>query len=212
MDVFVSYARTDQRFVDRLMGDLEADGFGVWRDVDKLRGGDTWREAISEAIRGSDAVVIVLSPDSVASRNVSKELSVAEERNKRIVPVLHRPARLEGAMELLLTDLQHVDFTRDFDAGLRSLLSTLRRAPARRGRALAPRRSAGPKRHGRPGVRAAIALVAVAALIASAATLAVLTRSNGASRSSTTTTPATTSPPTSPAQPTSSPTTRAPVT
>jgi hypothetical protein len=46
--------------------------------------------------------VIVLSPDSIASRNVSEELSVAEERSKRIVPVLHRPARLEGAMELLL--------------------------------------------------------------------------------------------------------------
>jgi len=119
--------------------------------------------------------------------------------------VLHRPTRLEGAMELLLTDLQHVDFTRDFDAGLRSLVTTLRRAPFGAG---VPRAApiAGP-RATRPWRRAAIALVAVAALIASAATLAALTMSDGAGGSSTTTSAATTSPPTSLAQPASAPAT-----
>ena len=79
MDVFLSYARKDLAFVDRLVPDLESRGHVVWRDVSDLAGGDTWRAGISEAIRRSDVVIVVVSPDSARSRNVAKELSVAEE-------------------------------------------------------------------------------------------------------------------------------------
>ena len=158
--------------MDRLVPDLESRGHVIWRDVSDLAGGDTWRAGISEAIRRSDVVIVVVSPDSARSRNVAKELSVAEERDKRIIPVLHRPAELRGAIQLHLTDLQHVDFTTGYDAGLRALLVALDGAPVPG----APRRAASAVGTSHPrrrrlglvagaGVAAAAALVIVAVVV-----------------------------------------------
>jgi hypothetical protein len=110
-------------------------------------------------------VVVVVSPDSAVSRNVAKELSVAEERGKRIIPVLHRPAELRGAIELHLTDLQHVDFTSRYDAGLRGPLGALDGASVRGVPHRPTAAAARPRRRRRMGVVAGVGVAAVVALV-----------------------------------------------
>lgn len=60
-DVFISYAHEDAGFVSRLRGWLEAAGFRVWLDEERLRAGDPLQEAIRQALWQSEQAVFVLS-------------------------------------------------------------------------------------------------------------------------------------------------------
>ena len=82
--IFISYSRHDSDFVNRLVADLEGRDFSVWIDRSAIQGGDSWRKSIVDAISACDVFLIVISPNSVGSRNVTKEISMADERGKRL--------------------------------------------------------------------------------------------------------------------------------
>ncbi len=67
--VFISYSRVDSDFAYRLRADLEASGFETWIDTAKLddQGGQEWLRLIQDAVDASQAMVVVVSPDSVQS-------------------------------------------------------------------------------------------------------------------------------------------------
>ncbi len=64
-DAFLSYSRLDGTFVRRLASALEERGKTVWVDVDGIRDGEVFPEALRRAIESSDAFVFVISPDAV---------------------------------------------------------------------------------------------------------------------------------------------------
>src|SRR5258705_3568185 len=77
--VFVSYSRADLEFVERLIADLHAHGLSIWIDKEGLRiGTPDWEQALRDAIRASQAVLLVASRNSRQSRYVKDELSIAE--------------------------------------------------------------------------------------------------------------------------------------
>ena len=111
MAIFISYSRRDSEFVDRLIPELEERGFDVWIDRQDIRGGSAWRASISQAMRQCRAVVFVLSPRSAASDNVAKELSLADDHRRPIVPISLEPCPIPAALDFQLAGLQIVDFT-----------------------------------------------------------------------------------------------------
>ena len=70
---------------------LEARGKEVWVDVEGIRDGEVFPEALRRAIESSDAFVFVISPDSVHSSFCEEEVEHAARLNKRIVPLSLRP-------------------------------------------------------------------------------------------------------------------------
>jgi hypothetical protein len=130
--VFLSYARRDQTFVDRLVAALEARGVNVWVDREDIPGGAAWESAIGEALAASSAVLVVLSPACAASEYVPRELSLAEKYDRPIVPILHEPWESEPdapgvkRIEFQLAGLQYVDFSsQSFEQALDALLRAL---------------------------------------------------------------------------------------
>ncbi|HEV7914161.1 MAG TPA: TIR domain-containing protein [Albitalea sp.] len=64
--LFLSYGRQDASDSAALLRHgLRARGFDVWLDTESLRAGSDWQAAIVEALRGSGAVVALLSPHAV---------------------------------------------------------------------------------------------------------------------------------------------------
>jgi hypothetical protein len=126
--VFVSYSRRDTEFVERLDRDLTALGYDTWVDLEDIVGSgqDRWRRSIVSAIRGSEAMVLVLSPNSIHSANVERELSVAADNGKRVIPVIYRPCELPDAFVYELAGVQHIDFSvLAFEEGVRQLAAQL---------------------------------------------------------------------------------------
>jgi hypothetical protein len=102
--VFISYARGDRPYVDRLAQYLTDAGFGVWYDR-SLEPGSSFSDKIRAALEASDAVIVVLSPDSVASKWVLREISYADQRKIPLVPLL----LADCAKPMEVAALQHHD-------------------------------------------------------------------------------------------------------
>lgn len=76
MQVFISHASTDSILAKRIASTLIGAGFQVWDDT-QIFPGDNWGEKLGEALRESDAMVVLLTPDALASPNIGYEVSYA---------------------------------------------------------------------------------------------------------------------------------------
>ena len=103
---FVSYSREDREFVLRLAKDLKAKGAKVWMDTLDIRPGQTWADEIEAAVTSCSRMLIVLSPASVASRNVQAEVGYAISEGKEIIPIFYR----QCTIPFRLLPFQYADF------------------------------------------------------------------------------------------------------
>lgn len=102
--IFVSHSVTDNEFAAKLVADLQraiGDIDAVWYDVSGLRGGDMWWDKILEELTASDIFIIVLTPNSVVSRWVIRELNTAINEGKRVVPVLYQPCKIRADLKTI---------------------------------------------------------------------------------------------------------------
>ena len=123
--VFVSYSRKDSQTVDDIVARLSEDGMDVWIDREEIKGGELWRAAIVEAVDKAYAFVLMLSPNSVASDNVRKEVDLAEGANIELVPVLLAPAQLPAALRYQLAGIQWIEYYRDPEVKYGELVEVL---------------------------------------------------------------------------------------
>ncbi|MCL4862721.1 MAG: CHAT domain-containing protein, partial [Caldilineaceae bacterium] len=75
--IFISHATADDAFVRDLRLALEGLGHAVWVDSRNLRGGDLLAAEIEAAIRAASGFVAVLSPQTVNSPWVKREIDLA---------------------------------------------------------------------------------------------------------------------------------------
>jgi predicted ATPase len=123
--IFISYAHADSSFVDRLEADLRQQGFDPWVDRQRLVGGQRWRRELQEAVKGAQVLLIVLSPNAIASPNVQIEYDYVLDRGKVVIPLYYR----ECDMPMELRAIQWIDFRHSYEQGVAALLQALRRQP-----------------------------------------------------------------------------------
>jgi hypothetical protein len=90
MKVYISYPRTNSALAERIVKELDQAGLDVWFDEREIFPGDNWAGKISEALKESDAMVVVLTPDILKSGWVQHEISYAlgeKHFNGRVIPV-----------------------------------------------------------------------------------------------------------------------------
>lgn len=91
MKVFLSYARKDSSLAGKITSALETKGFDVWNAETEVLPGDNFAEKISDALKDSDAMVVLLSPASLESNYVQWEIEYAlgnKAYKQRVIPVL----------------------------------------------------------------------------------------------------------------------------
>jgi hypothetical protein len=86
-NVFISYSREDQDYVERLVAWLRARGANVWLDH-LVNYGTRWASVIEAKIRDCSAMLVVMTPRSQESTWVEREVFEAEKRHKPIFPLL----------------------------------------------------------------------------------------------------------------------------
>lgn len=137
--VFISYSRRDARLADRVAAALTAAGFAVWIDRAGIRGGELWREQIVAAIGRSRWFVLLVSPHSMQSDDVRRELDLAVEAGCPVVPVTIAAAEIPDPLRYQLAGVHLIDLKADFAGGMREVLSAVGAEPtppARQPRAL----------------------------------------------------------------------------
>jgi TIR domain len=124
--VFVSYSRKDQEFVQRLVAALVAEKREVWLDENDIEPTAEWLKKIFENIEAADNFLFVISPDSVVSTYARKEIDHAALNNKRMVPILYKPVSDEAIPEAV-AKYQRINFTGndDFDGKFAKIIAAL---------------------------------------------------------------------------------------
>ncbi len=106
--VFISYIYRDFKFVNVLVDELQKAGVRAWLDAREIKPGVEWGDAIVEALKDADAVISVVSIDSVRQGYIQAELKRALFLKKPVIPVTIDES---GKRKLpdYLRDLQPID-------------------------------------------------------------------------------------------------------
>ncbi len=119
-DIFISYSRKDSDQASQLAELLSSAGLSVWIDKSGIELSTSWSKEIVQAINECTAFVVLLSPSSLSSHNVIKEVSLASEKRKKILPLDLEPVQLTEDFEYQLAGIQRAPMT-NIDAVLRAL-------------------------------------------------------------------------------------------
>jgi hypothetical protein len=96
-DIFISYVEEDSHIATQLAEGLEAAGYSVWYYERDGVPGASYLLQTRAAIEGCQVVILIISPDSVTSEQVTLEVVRAHESKKHFIP--------------LRSNISHVEFT-----------------------------------------------------------------------------------------------------
>lgn len=97
-EVFLSHAALDGDVASKIAEDLRAKGLRVWFSSTHLAGGHDWHREIGRALKRCQWFVVLLSPASVRSMWVERELNYALRQRRyrgRIIPVVLRACNVQ---------------------------------------------------------------------------------------------------------------------
>jgi len=138
MNVFISYSSTDKELARQIADALRNASFQVWNDT-QIFPGDNWAELIANELRESDAMVVLLTPNSVDSPYINAEVGYAlgEQGYKgRVIPVLAAPSEQLPELELKIPwilkkfGLIYISNLEHDEEGLRNITQALKKAAA----------------------------------------------------------------------------------
>jgi hypothetical protein len=119
---FISHSSLDCDTANLVCQALEQHRIRCWIAPRDIPGGASWDEAIIRGIDSSRVVVLILSSHANQSMHVKRELLLASEKHKIVIPFRIEDVNPGGALEFILVGVQLLDA---FDAPLESRLGPL---------------------------------------------------------------------------------------
>jgi TIR domain len=125
-ELFLSYSSLDTAFAKSIIDVLSRHAIPVWHSQTNIVGAMLWHDAIGAALRRCDWFGVILSPNSIDSMWVKRELTFAlhqQRLNGKILPLLYQTCEPDQ-LSFTLWSSQMIDFTGDFHTACRALLRT----------------------------------------------------------------------------------------
>lgn len=134
-DAFVSYGRGDSDWVHALAENLERIGLHVFLDDWELVAGDLLAVKLQEGLAAADAMVLVVSAQSVGRGWVDEELAAAIAKavagQRRLIPVIYGDVALpEFVASRLYIDFRNLDSPAAYKAKVRQLAAAIQGEPS----------------------------------------------------------------------------------
>ncbi len=128
---FISYSHHDREKVEKIRNGIQKgpQRFHVWFDECFLNPGDDIAPEIQKKISKCSIMLFVASRNSVTSDYCRREINLAYNTSKKIVPLrIHSDAELpEKELPLHLQGVKSIDFSENFQSGLEKLYAFLAR-------------------------------------------------------------------------------------
>ena len=129
MNVFISYSHADKKWADALRSGLTEEGFEVTVPGDDIEPGENWHLEIGKALDRANAMVVLLSPDSVASKSNRAEVEYAlfsPQFRHRLIPVL---VKLTADIPWILRKQPFIRATKDVNETVHRVAEALNKSP-----------------------------------------------------------------------------------
>lgn len=134
-DVFISYSRRDleskensevsESHVSRILQALQKAGISYWYDQEGIEYGDDFVEKILEHIESAPIFVFLSSKNSNVSRFTSREVAIADELRKYIIPVKLDSTPYGEKILFRIVDIQPIRYDKNRDRALKELLNII---------------------------------------------------------------------------------------
>jgi len=115
--IFISHSSIDKQMVRRIENELTKEkSLKFWIDKNEILVGDDIQKAISQGLKESDYLIIIISENSVKSNWVNFELSqfMGLTENQNIIPiVLDKESKFSEPINNLIQRLKYLDFSED---------------------------------------------------------------------------------------------------
>ena len=133
MLVFINYkqnAKPDHELAAKTEAFLKSEGYGVFRDESRLRGGENWPQKILDNVTKADCMVCFVSNASMQSQWVLNEIDEALNLNKPLIPVmveaLDSNLNFTKYRPRFTTDIHRIYYKGDFQSLSRNILASLK--------------------------------------------------------------------------------------
>jgi hypothetical protein len=125
--VFTSYSSRDVQVVETIVGKMSQAGLRVWLDREEIKAGNAWSVQIVEAIDTCPAFVLMLSPNSAASKEVHQEVYLSHESRRAMYVVMLEPVKVPNEIRYQLAGKQILSVERrGLDEVIDELIETVR--------------------------------------------------------------------------------------
>jgi formylglycine-generating enzyme required for sulfatase activity len=122
--IFISHSKYDTQFALQLAHALTGIGIDIWTMEADIPAGMKWSTAIQQALNECEAMIVIISPEAMASVNVEDEWQYYLDKKKKLFPLRWKPADAH----FQLNRIQYVDFyQREFESAFEQLSSELKR-------------------------------------------------------------------------------------
>ncbi|HEU4455765.1 MAG TPA: TIR domain-containing protein [Longimicrobium sp.] len=129
--VFISHSAKDAALAHRIAAALRSAGARTWMAPGDINPGEDWGAAIATAIADCAAMILVLTAHSNGSKQVVREVQLADAANHPIIPLRMEALELSPSLKYFLSASQWLDATTSSEEEmLRELVESVReRAP-----------------------------------------------------------------------------------
>ncbi len=121
-EVFISYKAEEYAEASWVKSVLEENRISCWLAPGSIPGGSSYADEIDGAIRECRALVLILSDGAQQSKWIKKELDIALNYGKVILPFMIENVRLQKAFNFYLTDVQRYTAYADKVAAMREMI------------------------------------------------------------------------------------------
>ena len=108
-EVFISYSSEDEAAASEVCRTLESRGIGCWIAPRDIVGGQTWAASIVGAIEECRILLVIVSSHANRSRQMSREVELADARKRRILPVRIENVTPRKDLEYFVGNKQWID-------------------------------------------------------------------------------------------------------
>jgi uncharacterized protein YndB with AHSA1/START domain len=124
MRCFLSYSRDDADFIEQVRSSAQRHGVEILVDTDNIREGEEWRTRLAEMIAECDSVLVIISErsvsstdkDSAVSHAMTREVNMAADLKKPLLPVLLDSSRMPDQFKYALSGVHAIDCRRGMEA------------------------------------------------------------------------------------------------
>lgn len=108
-DVFISYSRKDDNVVKKICELFQSNQISYWLDKKNIHPGGAFMEDIVQAIRGCKIILFISSANSNNSIYTAKEVAMAFNEGKYIIPYKIDSSSFNQKLELVLCGINWVE-------------------------------------------------------------------------------------------------------
>jgi hypothetical protein len=117
--LYISYSQSDATAAKHIRDTLQGWGHTVWLDDPDEEFDQQLAEQLDRALRECDVFIALLSPASVKSRTVRREIAIAKSLQKTVIPMVVQP------MPNIAPDAKVIDATTNINAALSRLIKVI---------------------------------------------------------------------------------------